>query len=124
MLDVTPTPADAPLEPVQPIRVAVIGTGTGSGGPTQIIAQTPGRLPNIIVQVIPPARAIAIRFVYAFLTALLGVEGLTATGVAHAETFEQKAILALGMAVASFGKDLLTIFGKLEEKYPLLSGGI
>jgi len=116
--------------PVEPIQVAVIGTGDGKRLPSGTEATTEGQhQPNLVVQVVTPMLAIAIRFVNTFLTALLGIlMGAMASNVIEASDFLHLVYKCAGLSVAGAGvgliKDLITVFGKLEQKNPLLTGSI
>lgn len=131
----------------KPVAIAIVGTGstgTGDGGivpsPVRMEAVTPGQQPNLFVKVITPVMAILIRAIYLFLvtfSAILSAEGLAATGldptgviknVISVADFKQAVMLAawLGFIAAFLGtvKNLVTIFGQLEGKYPLATGSI
>lgn len=130
-----PTPTDKTVapRPLAPIQVAVIGTGDGSKLPPVIVADTPDpHQPNVVVTMIRPARAIVIRFANAFLIQFSGLvlAGLTPAGgsLLYTGNFLHLvmtcASLSLPGAGAGLIKDLVTVFGKLEGKYPLLTGSI
>jgi hypothetical protein len=126
----TDTTTGAPV-----VTVAMIGTGTGDGGLTPITdgtkAITPDHQPNVIFTVIGPALAIAVRFVNRFLLSLGGSIGISDTPLAnwapanlqHLD-FHALAILALSAATVGLLKDLITVFGRLEQKYPLATGSV
>lgn len=112
-----------------PISVAAIGTGTGDGGVTKTELVTSGKEPNVILTVVRPLFAILIRFINSYLTMLVGLVGagmvsniIPASDFIHLVT--KCGILSLAGAGFSFLKDLVTIFGNLEKKYPLLTGSI
>ncbi len=125
-----------------PVSVAIVGTGDDGMTPGQdrVLAHTPGDQPNLFVKVITPAMAIFIRAVNLFLvtfSAILSAEGLAATGldptgalksVISVADFKQAVFIAawLGFVSAFVGtvKNLITVFGQLEGKYPLASGSI
>ena len=116
--------------PVEPVVVTVIGTGDGSKLPTGTVATTQGpHEPNIIVAVVPPIMAIAIRFANSYVTALVGLVtvGLTTTAL-PAHDFWHLVVKCASLALAgpgvALGKDLITVLGRLEQKYPLLSGSV
>ncbi len=122
---------------IEPVKVTVIaGTGTGDGSPlTAGLVVTPDHQPNIIFAVISPLVAIAIRFVNSYLTALLGFllvaltpEGSAVVKMLGASDFIQVVKLCGGFALApscmDLLKNLITVFGKLEGKYPLLTGSV
>lgn len=119
---------------VAPVYATMVGTGDGSlpvpqGG---LEVETPAGKPNVIVNVIGPMRAIAIRFVYAYLTSVFGLltAAMTPAGgkVLYTGEFVDLVVtcasLGLSGPALAFGKDLITIFGKLEQKYPLLTGSV
>ncbi len=120
---------------VPTVTVAVVGTG--DGGLTHplhdTIAVTPDHLPNVSVKVIAPLVAIGVRFGNIYLNSLSGfLVAATMTpqgakllgGREFSHTLYVCAGLAVAPAMVGFVKDLVTIFGKLEGKYPLLTGSI
>jgi len=115
---------------VEPISVTVIGTGDGSKLPTGTLATTPGEHnPDIKTYVIGPLLAVFIRFMNSFLTALVGIlTGAMATGVITAPDFLDLLLKCAGLSVAGATvgliKDCVTIFGRLEQKFPLASGSV
>jgi len=116
--------------PVEPVTVAIIGTGDGGKLPTGTEAVTPGQhAPNIVVQVVGPLLAITIRFVNAYLTAISGLilAGM-ATQIIPARDFVDLVWKCAGLSVAGAGleqiKDLITVFGGLEKKFPLATGSV
>lgn len=116
--------------PVEPVVVTVIGTGDGSRLPSGTKAETPGvHTPDLIVSVVGPAKAISIRFINVFLTSLLGIlTGAMATHVIPAGDFWQLLVKCAGLSIAGaivgLIKDLITVFGRLEQKNPLLTGSV
>ena len=73
--------------------------------------------------------AISIRFINSYLTMLVGLVGAgMVSNIIPAHDFIQLvqscAKLSLAGAGFSFLKDLVTVFGNLEKKYPLLTGNI
>lgn len=122
------------LEAIPPVMVTVIG-GTGDGGApltNGTVATTPDHQPNVITNVIQPAVAIAVRFGNVFGTTLVGlvVAGMTPSGgkLLYTSDFYHLVLtcasLALPAAALGLLKDLVTIFGRLEGKYPLLTGSV
>lgn len=117
-------------EIMPPVSVTVVGTGDGLVKGTK--ATTPHDQPNIVVNVVTPLVAIAVRFGYLFLTTLVGllVAGMTPAGgkLLYTSDFYHLLLtcanLSLPVAGLGFLKDLVTVLGKLEGKYPLLSGGV
>lgn len=116
--------------PVEPVTAVVVGTGDGSKLTTGTVATTPGaHEPDIRTYVIGPFVAAGIRFVNVFLTVLLGIlTGAMATNVIPATDFVHLLWKCIGLSVAgaTIGliKDLITIFTRLEQKYPLLTGNV
>lgn len=119
--------------PVEPVRVAVIGTGDGSKLATGTEAVTIGaHEPNIVIKVVTPVFAILVRFGNVFLIQFVGllVAGMTPAGGKLLNTGDffhlvtVCASLSLPGAALGFFKDLVTIFGRLESKYPLLTGSV
>ncbi len=118
--------------PIPPMMATVIGSGTGDGGsplPDRTVLVTPDHQPNVIVRVVQPVVAIMIRAINTFLTTMVGV--LTAeatTNVIPWSTFEdmvaKAALVALAPTALGLLKDCITVFGKLEQKYPLMTGSI
>ena len=117
-------------EIMPPVSVTVVGTGDGLVQGAK--ATTPHDQPNIVVNVVQPIVAIAVRFAYLFGTTLVGllVAGMTPAGgkLLYTGDFVQLLVtcanLSLPVAGLGFCKDLVTVLGKLEGKYPLLSGGV
>jgi hypothetical protein len=112
----------------KPVVVAIASPGTVQ---SQVVA-TPHGEPNIVIQAVRPIAAIAIRFANAFATAWVGLilAAMTPVGgkLLYTGDFLHAAAvcasLAFPGAAVSAAKDLVTIFGKLEGKYPLLTGGV
>lgn len=117
-----------------PVTVAIVGTGSGGANiPNNTRATTPSNAtPDLLIQVVSPLLAIGIRFANTFFTTLVGliVAAMTPAGGALLYTgdFFHLVITCSSLAVpgAALGliKDLVTIFGKLEGKYPLLTGSV
>lgn len=116
-------------EPIAPVAVTIIGTGDGGTPMTGTTAVTPGNQPNLLVTVVTPIRAISIRFINAYLAILAGIVigGMT-TNIIPAKDFMDLLVKSAGLSIAGavvgFLKDLVTVFGKLEQKYPLLTGNV
>lgn len=116
--------------PVEPVTVSVVSTGDASRLPSGAVGETEGaHQPNVVVQVIQPLTAIGVRFANTFLTAMLGiVTGGAATNIIPFTDFWDLVLKSCGLALsaASYGllKDLVTIFGRLEQKNPLLTGNV
>lgn len=113
----------APM-PLEPVQALVIGS-TGDGGTVQKTIQTPDGQPNIIIQVVSPMLAILVRFVNSFLVMLVSLvsAGMT-TNIIPAKDFWDLVVKCATLSVAGAGlgflKDLVTVFGNLEKKFPLL----
>lgn len=126
-------PVKMSTEPIVPVAVTIIGTGDG-GTPltTGTVATTPDHQPNLIAVVVTPLRAIVVRFANQFFTTLVGLvgAGMTPAGgrLLHATDFYHLVMICASLSVAGAGfgliKDLVTIFGRLENKYPLLTGSV
>lgn len=109
------------------VKVAVVGTGDGGIQPGMV--PTPGVGPNILISVIKPIFAVLIRLANNYATALAGllVVGMTSDVIPYADFVElvkTSAQLSIAPAGVAFLKDCITIFGKLEHKYPLATGSI
>ncbi len=120
-------------EQLPPTKVAIIGTGDGGLQPTTgMIAKTPGPQPDLIVTVVGPAFAILIRAMNLFFISLSGLLTASTTPLGakhlHAADFWSLVILCANLSLAPVGfglvKDLVTVFGRLEGKYPLLTGSV
>ena len=118
---------------VEPVTATIIGTGDASRLMSGTEAVTPDpHQPNVIVSVIQPAFAIFVRAINLFLVSLSGfvTGGLTPAGnkMLGAPDFYHLVLIGAGFAVAPVGigliKDLITVFGRLEQKYPLATGSI
>lgn len=119
--------------PVEPIQVAIVGTGDGSKLESGAEAVTPGsHEPNIVVTVVTPVFAILIRFINAYLTTFVGLvtAGMTPAGgkILYTADFYHLVLTCASLALAgpslALFKDLVTVFGKLEQKFPLLTGSV
>lgn len=119
------------------VTISVVGTESTQGGgvaptPSGTLAVTPEGQPDLIVNVVTPAVAILVRFVNSFLTSFVGLITAAGIGVAGAAipgadfgTVVQGAALAsLAIAGVETLKNIVTIFGRLEGKYPLATGSI
>lgn len=132
--------ADTPLATPEQVTVSVVGT---SGAPATrstpavegvvsgTVARTSAGQPNLLVNVVTPAVAIAVRAANAWLTTFAGL--LTAAGIGvgsgaigadFGTVLYGSAISAAVVAGLETIKNLITIFGKLENKYPLATGSI
>jgi len=118
----------------QPVTISIVGTGDGAGGgmaptPNGTLATTPDHQPNLLVQVIPPVVAIIVRAVSLFLTTFVGLLtaagiGVGASGANVAATITSCAYASLIVAGMGTLKNLITIFGRLEGKFPIATGSI
>lgn len=119
-------------EALDPVSVTIVGTGTGDGVVKGTIGVTPPHQANLVVNVVSPIVALAVRFANIFATTLLGLLGAAVTPAGHemlgAGDFNKLLIncasLSLAPAVLDLLKNLITIFGRLENKYPLLTGNV
>ena len=117
----------AVTELVPPVPVTIIGTGDGLVTGTK--ATTPHDQPNIVVNVVQPVVALALRFVNVYIG---NVVGLLAVGITShelpASDFYDLLLKCMGLAVAGAVvltlKDVVTVTAKLEQKYPLLTGSV
>jgi hypothetical protein len=115
-------------EGLKPVPVTVIDVGPVKQLEPGMVSTT-GAQPNLLVNVISPIVAIVVRFVHTYLTTLVGlVTAGMATDVLPAQEFGDllKVCAQLSLAGAVIGaiKDAITILGKLEGKWPLISGGV
>jgi hypothetical protein len=129
-----PSDSKTVTQEIAPVKVTIIGTGTGDGGvlPPRTLAVTPDHLPNLMVRVISPLMAITVRFVNLFLTTFVGlvVAGVTPEGgkLLYTSDFFHLVLTCASLSIpgAAIGlfKDLITVFGRLEGKYPLATGQV
>lgn len=116
------------------VQVTMIGTGTGDGGAPMrngTIAETSGTQPNVKLRVVRPFVAIGVRAIHLFIATLLGaVTSASLIGKDFIPFTDFWDLVMKGSMVAAtatalgFLKDLGTVFKRLEEKYPLLTGNI
>lgn len=122
------------------VKVVAVSTGGGQSlqPGTKIEAVTPAAQPNIAVQVIGPLAAVVVRFGHLYLVTLLGIitGGLAVgstdpnntTALLHyidfADLLWKSAAFSLTTPVIGLLKDLITIFGKLEARFPFLTGQV
>jgi hypothetical protein len=121
---------DIKTEPIPPVAVTIIGTGDGAAPITGTVAVTPGpQHANLVVTVVGPLMAIAIRFANTYLTILVGLvaAGMT-SAIIPAPDFLHLVLECAKLSIAGAGvgllKDLVTVFAKLEGKYPLATGSV
>lgn len=128
---IAPFPASVTPDPVS---VTVIGTdNVGLSRRTETVATTPGaHQSNVIVRVIAPMTAIFVRFINLFLVTLVGllIAGMTPAGgkLLYTKDFYHLVLtcanLSLPGAALGFVKDLVTVFGRLEQEFPLSTGSV
>ncbi len=115
-------------EVLPPVSVTVVGTGDGLVKGTK--ATTPHDQPNIILNVVQPLVAVAVRFGNDFCVSLAGslaAGGMTASVIPHgdfAQMVKPAIILAACIAGVGLVKNLGTVFMGLEKKFPLLTGSV
>lgn len=114
-------------EVMPPVSVTVIGTGDGLVKGAKAV--TPPDQPNIVLNVVQPLVAVAVRFGHNYVTALVALvtAGMTSNAIPYTDFTHlvvKCAGLAFGGAAVMVLKDIVTIFGRLEEKYPLASGSV
>jgi hypothetical protein len=112
-----------------PVTISIVGTGTGTGGgmaptPSGTVAVTPGDQPNLRINVVPPVVAIAVRFIHMFFVTFASLIGGDALDIIDLGGLQMKALVALSAACGGAVKDLVTVFSRLEGRFPLLSGSI
>lgn len=124
-------PIKVETQPIAPVPVTIIGTGDGqSPSLAGTIATTPGQQPNLLVNVVTPFMAIAVRFGNGFCVAFVGAltaGGLGQTVMPHGsliDIIKPSVILALSIAGVGLIKDCATVFSGLEKKFPLASGSV
>lgn len=116
-----------------PVPVTLIGTMKDIVPTTGTVATVASAAsPNLVVQVVTPFVAILVRAINLFLVSLSGfvTAGLTPSGskMLGGPDFFHLIVIGAGFAIAPVGigviKDLITVFGKLEQQYPLATGSI
>lgn len=116
--------------PVAPLTIPIVAMGDASRLPRDVEIETPGaHQPNVKMRVVQPVVAIAIRFTNTFLTTLLGIVlGGMSSNIIPFSDFQDLLLKSCGLALtgATVGmlKDLVTIFGRLEQKNPILTGNV
>ncbi len=116
------------------IKVAIIA-GAGDGRlPTTMhdaTVPTPGSNPNLVVLVIQPLVALLIRAAHLFLitfVSTISAAGVTGDALIASTDVYDLAQKAAALAAITTGvsalKDLVTIFGRLESKFPLATGNV
>ena len=111
-----------------PVQITVVGTGDGLvDGAT---GKTPADQPNLIISVISPALAILVRFLNVYIGTIVGLlaAAMADSSAIPAPDFWHLLVkcagLAIGGAVVLSLKDILTIFARLETRWPLLTGNV
>jgi hypothetical protein len=120
--------------PVEPIKVAMIsGTGDGSRLPSGTVATTEGEhQPNLVVRVVTPTVGIFVRAVHLMGKTVLGLLGgaMTPKGQDLLWTGDFWQLLTtcvvLSITVVAVGilTNVVTVFGDLENRFPLLTGKV
>lgn len=116
-------------ERIEPVNVTVIGNTKGAPLESETIAVTPDHQPNIVITVITPLMAIVVRFLNAYFTMLVGLiaAGMT-SNIIPASDFMSLVWTCAKLSIAGAGlgalKDCVTVFGRLEQKYPLATGQV
>lgn len=135
MIDAPPPP---PQIPVAPTPVTLIGTKKDMIPTVGTIATTPGPgQPNVVVEnIITPFVAIVVRFAFMFAKSVAGFLTLSMVPpggnpvliAMHGMDFYHLLLTGIGLSIAPTVYDLLQslvgVLGKLEQKYPLLTGSI
>ena len=110
------------------VPVTVIDNGAAKQLEAGVVV-TDGEQPNIVVKIVSPLMAIAVRFAHTLGTLMIGIisAGMV-SDVLPVDQFSDLFWMSLKLSVsgAAVGaiKDVITILGKLEGKYPLLTGGV
>lgn len=127
---------------MEQITIATIGTpdvhegtkGTGTGAGKMVTLETQEGQPNVKLNVIRPVIALTVGFVHQFGTTFLAC--LTAAGLGvgvgalvdiHAplqDVVRGAAWVSLISAGFDLVKNVVSIFGELRNKYPLLTGSL
>ncbi len=118
--------------PVAPETVSVIGIADTSKLPSGTVAVTPDpHQPNMIINVVSPMVALAVRFGYDWCMAFGGITGAGGLGgdklIHHTDLVSlltTAAIVATCVAGLGLVKNFATVFSGLEKKFPLASGSV
>lgn len=121
--------AETPPPPAPIVATVIAPAGTVPSG---VVAATPDHLPDVVITVVRPLVAISVRFANAFAATWLGLmaAAMTPTGgqLLYTKDFLETALLCASLALPgaciALVKDLITIFGRLESKYPLATGSV
>ena len=111
------------------INVALINTGDGETLTSGMKARTVAGQPNLVLTVVTPLAAILIRFGNNYLTMLVGlISAGMISDVLPAMEFWSLVRACAQLSIAGAGlnalKDIVTIFGKLEGRFPLSTGSV
>lgn len=127
---------------MEEITIATVGTsvvhentkGTGTGGGKVVMLETQAGQANVKLNVIRPAIALLVGFVHQFGTTFLacltaaglgvGVGALVNVHAPIAEVVQGAAWVSLISAGLDLAKNIVSIFGELRNKYPLLTGSL
>lgn len=123
------TPPDKAID-ITPVTISIVGTGNSKGGgvaptPDGTIAQTPAGQPNLLIKTIGPVRAIAVRFGHLYFKSFAAAVVLAMGG--GTDILGAIALCWLpALSVPGVGLlwDIVTVFGRLEGRYPLATGSI
>lgn len=112
-----------------PVTISIVGTGTGDGGgvaptPSGTVATVEGTQPNLIINVITPVMAILVRFAKTFLVTFVGMLGADGINLVDVGGLGPMVLVSLSASVVDLGKNLITVFGRLEGKFPISTGSI
>ncbi len=118
-------------EVMQPQIVTIVGTGDG-GITRNTTATTPPDQPNLVVNVVSPLVAVLVRGGNLYVTTLVGLVAAAMSpqggALLYTSDFWHMLLTCANLAIPVVGlgvlKDVATIFGKLEHKFPLLTGGV
>jgi len=117
------------------VKLVIATTSTGDGNAPQpgerMGGVTPAGLPNLAVHFIGPAVAISVRNAHLFLLTLVAfISTGSATGQEIVEWASFGELLYKGATMAGIAaaigalKDFATLFGKLEQRFPFLTGNV
>ncbi len=123
--------------PVEPVKIAVMAIGDTSKLESETLARTEGlHVPDFVFQAVNPVLGLAVRFIYVFLTTLVGLltvkmappSGNMAVAALQATDFYTLVMAGCSVSLASacwsLIKDLTTIFTGLAKKFPVWTGNV
>jgi hypothetical protein len=131
MPDPIPPPVpvvSASVEPTPPATGPVIVTLAANRAPAGMTAATAVGHPDVIIKVVQPLMIITVRAARVFLQTLMGLltAGTVAPKALPAADFAHLLLLCASLSVAPaaycIGQNALELLGKLDQKYPTLSG--